>query len=320
MAKYYYAYYQKDMISKSASGGLGYALSSSFIKDRVVYGVEYTPDFRSARYARAESPEELQRFCGSKYIETEKIMENGVSVFQSIMEDLQNGRKVFFVGLPCEVGALYSYLEKNGIQRDDRVITADLICQGPLHAEAQKQYLAYLEEKYRSKIINFSVRYKNPYWQPVYLRAVFENGKEHVRNLYETDFGRALAIFGRERCFKCAFKGDNHKADLTLGDLWGLPSTDSRYNKMGTSVVITHTDLGDKVLHETKDIVCGEISKEEALEEKSMYWVSRDRKPALDTYLKVFKEEGLHAAVFKTRSFLSKGRYIVETILGRRPY
>lgn len=321
MTKYYYAYYNRDEIKKSASGGIGYALSESFINEgRVVYGVEYMPGFQGARYARAESIEEIDKFRGSKYIETEKKMENGVSVFESVAADLSSGKKVFFVGLPCEVGALYTFLEKKKIPRDKSIITADLICQGPLHAEAQRQYIAFLEEKYGSKIVDFSVRYKNPYWEPVYLRAVFKNGKEHVRNLYETDFGRALAIFGRDRCFHCAFKGDNHKADLTLGDLWGLSPKDSRYNKMGTSVVMAHTELGNKVLCENKTIVSGEITKEEAVREGSMYAVSRVRKPALDTYLEVFEKEGLHAAVFQTRSFLSKGRFFVETLLGIRPY
>ena len=321
MAKFYYAYFKSDEIGRSASGGIAYALSAAFIKEgRVVYGVEYTPDFRSARYARAESLEEIDRFRGSKYIETEKKLVSGKPVFQSVAEDLLDGRKVFFVGLPCEVAMLYTFLGKKGIKRNDAIITADLICQGPLHQEAQAQYLAYLEEKYKSKIVDFSVRYKNPYWEPVYLRAAFANGKEHVRNLYETDFGRALAIFGRDRCFKCAYKDNDHKADLTLGDLWGLSPKDSRYNRMGTSVVVAHTERGDKAFLANETIVSGRIAKKEAFKEGSMYLVSRTRKPALDTYLKVFKEEGLHAAVFRTRSTLSKGRFFAETLLGRKPY
>ena len=75
--------------------------------------------------------------------------------------------------MPCDVGNLYKYLEKKQCYDYTNLWTLDFICQGPLKAEAQKEYIAFLEKKYKSKINSFSVRYKNPFWEQVCLRAGF---------------------------------------------------------------------------------------------------------------------------------------------------
>ena len=319
-AKYYAAFFTKKAIRRCSSGGIGYALARTFARDRVVYGVEYAPDFRSARYIRIEDPREARRIIGTKYIATEKVMKDGKSVFQNILADLKEGKKVLYFGLPCEVGGLYKFLQKNGIERDESLITVDLVCHGPVAAKVQADYIDYLEEKYKSKVTDFSVRYKNPYWEPVYLRAAFENGKEHVRALYETDFGRAFMIYGEERCYKCAYKGDGHVADITLGDFWGIKPDDEVYNRMGTSVVITHTEAGDQILHQVKDIELREVNKEKAVFQGSMYQVSKAKNPYYDVFIETYKKEGLHAAVFKARTIQSKALFIAKTILGKQPY
>ena len=318
--KCYAAFFTKNAIRKCTSGGIGYALARTFAGDRVVYGVEYAPDFRSARYIRVENPREARRIIGTKYIATEKLMENGKPVFQNILADLRDGKKVLYFGLPCEVGGLYKFLEKNGIERGENLITVDLVCHGPVAAKVQVDYIDYLEKIYKSKLTDFSVRYKNPYWEPVYLRAAFQNGKEHIRPLYETDFGRAFMIYGNERCYKCAYKGDNHIADITLGDFWGIKPKDEYYNKMGTSVVITHTELGDKVLHQVKDIELKEVSKEKAVFKGSMYEVSKTKNPYYDVFVSTYKKEGLHAAVLKARSVFSKAKYAAWSMVGKRPF
>lgn len=320
MTNYYAAYYKKDEIKKCSSGGLGYALASTFAGEWIVYGVEYSPDFRSARYVRITDPEEAYRTIGTKYITTEKKMENGRSVFQNILADLKAGKKVMYIGLPCEVGALYRFLEKNDIVRGESLITVDLVCHGPVTAKVQADYLDYLEERFKSKVTDFSVRYKNPYWEPVYLRAEFENGREHIRPLYETDFGRAFMIYGREQCYKCEYKGDNHLSDITLGDFWGIKPGDKEYNQMGTSVVITHTEWGDKVLHKVQDIVLGDTSKEKAVFEGSMYEVSKRKNPFFDVFLRTYKQHGLHAAVAKARTVPSKAIYLAKTMIGKQPF
>ena len=168
--------------------------------------------------------------------------------------------------------------------------------------------------------MDFSVRYKHPYWKPVYLRAVFSNGKEHIKPLYSTDFGRAFRIYGTERCYKCKYKDANHCSDITLGDFWGLLPEDKGYNRYGTSVLVTHTDKGEKVLNRLSNVMIFEYDKEKAVGNNPMYYESRKRNEKFYKFEKIYSYKGLHKAVFCTRNFPSKIKYLLNLFLGKRPY
>lgn len=45
----------------------------------------------------------------------------------------------------------------------------------------------------------------------------------------------------RYSCYNCQCKVYN-KADLTLGDFWGLSKRDLRYNSNGVSAIIVHSE------------------------------------------------------------------------------
>lgn len=319
MDRYYYAYYTGE-IKKSASGGIGYALASCMLEDGVVYGVKYKNDFRGAQYVRITRPEELEQIRGSKYIRAEKKLEDGTLVFHKVWQDLSENRKVLFTGLPCEVGALYQYLENRNADNMQNLITADLVCQGPLSAAEQIRYIEFLEKKYKSRLTDFSVRYKNPWWKPVYLRAVFENGKEHKKPLYQTDFGRAFLLYGAEGCFRCTFKGEGHQADMTLGDFWEMKENEKGFHKMGTSLVITHTQKGDHFLQQLPQVEWGAVSREKAIDETSMYDRPRQKSSRYEQFRQIYEKKDLHSAVFAARSIWGKGKYFLQLILGQHPY
>lgn len=320
--KYYGASLKNtEILKKSTSGGIAYALSEYIIKNNgVVYGVKYTSDFHGAEYSRISKLEDLTLLSGSKYITVNKIINKDKSVFKCIYEDLQNKIKVLFFGLPCDVAVLKEYLKKNSVIDNDNLITVDFVCQGPAISKVQEDYIIFLEEIYKSKVIDFSVRYKNPKWTPVYLRAQFENGKEHIKPLYETDFGRAFMILGRECCYSCSYKGNNHKADITIGDFWGLDCNEKIYNEFGTSVVVTYNEKSDLIINKLEYINIEEYQEEKALKNNPMYYKSRDRHSKLNNFKKIYESEGLHNAVYKTRSLASKIKYVIKLIIGLKPY
>ena len=175
--KYYAAYLNnEEQLKLSSSGGMAYAISEQIIlSGGVVFGIRYSNDFFCAKYVKIDNLENLSLLNGSKYI-TEKVID-GVGVFKSVYNVLLNQRKVLFIGTPCDIGNLISFLKKNKCQDFDKLVTLDFICQGPIKAKVQKEYIQFLEHKYNSTLVDFSVRYKHPYWKPVYLRAVFSNGK-----------------------------------------------------------------------------------------------------------------------------------------------
>lgn len=323
MENQYYAVSLNDTekLKQSSSGGMAYAVCERVIQNGgVVYGVRYSEDYLSAQYVRINNLKDIVWLSGSKYITTSKKLSNGKGVFQSIYEDIIERKKVLFIGVPCDVGNLYKYLEKKQCYDYTNLWTIDFICQGPLKAEIQKEYIAFLEKKYKSKINSFSVRYKNPFWEQVCLRAVFENGKEHIKPLYETDFGRAFMILGQESCYQCKYKGENHCSDITIGDFWGLNPGDSGYNKFGTSVAVIHTEKGNMLMKSLESIRVTEHDEEKALGKNPMYYNARDRHKKFYQFKNNCSIKGLHKTVFLTRSIPSKIKYLLQLMSGKRPY
>lgn len=323
MATQYYAVSLNDIekLKKASSGGMAYAVCEKNIRmGGIVYGVKYADDFLSAHYARIDNLKDLDLLSGSKYIITEKKLDNKKSVFQSIYDDISNNKLVIFIGIPCDVDSLYKYLKAKECRNLDNLSTIDFICQGPLNAAIQKDYIKFLEYKYDSEIVDFSVRYKNPFWEPVYLKASFKNGKEHIKPLYETDFGRAFMILGQERCYQCMHKGDNHSSDITIGDFWGIAAGDKGYNKYGTSVAIVHTEKGHNIINSLETITASPYTSEKAIGKNTMYYESRKRHKEFYRFKENYTKKGLHKTVFITRSFPSKIKYLLYLCLGKKPY
>ena len=322
MTERYYAAYlnREEQLKRSSSGGIAYAISEQIIlSGGVVFGIRYSEDFLYAKYVKIDNLNNLSLLNGSKYITTGKVID-GVGVYKSVHDMLLNQKRVLFIGTPCDIGNLNKFLEKNEYKDFDRLFTLDFICQGPMNAKIQKEYIRFLEQKYNSTLVNFSVRYKHPYWKPVYLRAVFSNGKEHIKPLYSTDFGRAFRIYGLERCYNCKYKDINHCSDITVGDFWGLQPEDKGYNKYGTSVLISHTDKGEKMLSKLSDVLFFEYDKEKAVGNNPMYYESRKKNVKFHKFEEIYLYGGLHKAVFYTRNFPSKIKYLLKLCLGKRPY
>lgn len=238
----YGGFYKDDEeIKKSASGGLSYALARRFINDHgVVYGVKYSEDCYFASFGRTESISDLAAFRTSKYIQSKKS-----NIYASVKDDLKNNRKVLFVGLPCEVAALYNYLRKEY----NNLYTISLLCHGTTSPSVQKQFCTQLEKEAGDKIVSFSVRHKINGWKPYYIKAVYQNGSEFIKPFVETEYETAFKYLKRPSCTSCIFKLKNQqfgfKADMIIGDYHGAKTNQPFYNKWGASKFYTLTDKGE---------------------------------------------------------------------------
>lgn len=64
---------------------------------------------------------DLPMFCGSKYVQSE------IGATYAVVEkELKSFKKVLFVGTPCQVAGLKSYL----LKEYDNLYTMDIICHG----------------------------------------------------------------------------------------------------------------------------------------------------------------------------------------------
>ena len=262
----------------------------------------------SAEYACVERVEDLRLLKGSKYIPTHKrVLVDGkyVPLLPLVAEKLSTGREVLFTGLGCDAAALLSYLKANHVDTT-KLFTADLICYGPALPEVHRQYVVNLEAKYHSRITSFTVRHKAKGWTPPYVRAVFEDGREFLTEFYESDYGKAFGKFTRAGCYKCPFKGEGHKADLTLGDYWGLTPAMPGWNNDGVSVFIVRTEKGEELISRISGGGEFELREEDVnfvLEHNRMYSEARKKPVNWEEFCGELESVGLHKALVRSTGF-----------------
>ncbi len=118
--------------SRSSSGG-AFDLVSRWMLRRggsvcgVAMAEDLVPTFRIAR-----DEEGLEPMHGSKF-----AFSDMKGIYDGISKELEDGKEVLFVGLPCQVRAV------RNVFHDDRLYTVDLICNG---MPSEGVYRRYLEE------------------------------------------------------------------------------------------------------------------------------------------------------------------------------
>lgn len=281
----------KEEVLTCTSGGIATALAKRMIElNGFVAGVAYTNDFHAAEYIIIDKLEEISRLKGSKYIEVKK---NNILMRTRML--LDEGKNVLFFGLPCMIAALKKYLG----HEYETLLTCELICHGPTRSEVHEQYINWLEKKYKSKIVEFSVRHKEKKWLPGYLYAKFENGKIFMENFYMTEYGFAFSVMGRDSCYACKYKGDNSQGDLLIGDFWGAEENDPYWNLEGISSIFVHTEKGMKFLENVLDIQIYETTFEKAIKNNSGVIRPKGVSKEREKFLKLFEKYGLIIAARK---------------------
>ena len=276
-------------ILQSTSGGIATALSEFMLQQGgYVVGVAYSDDFYKAEYVVIDNISDVHKLKGSKYIDCDKK-----NIYADVKKLLNAGHKVLFFGLPCVVGALYNFIG----ERPENLLTCELICNGPTYAQVHSDYVHFLEKKYKGKIVDFSVRYKDGAWTPGYLYAKFDNGHTFLRSFYETEYGFAFSILGKESCYHCNFKGNNRKADIMIGDFWGATETDTFWNRYGVSSIFAETEKGNAFLKSTPGIVLFETSFERAVQKNQQVIESRTQNDHRNHFKELLINKGLIYAV-----------------------
>lgn len=295
-----YAGYVEDSqeLLSCSSGGVATALARQMIRrGGYVAGVTYTPDFKEAVYAVTNRMEELEQFKGSKYC----AVKMG-SVYADVKALLDAHQPVLFIGLPCCVAGLRAYLK----QDYDGLVTAELICHGPTPAKVHRQYVEHLEQRFDSRLTDFSVKRKKGAWTPGYLYAAFENGAVYEQPFYHTEYGYAFATLAGKACYSCQFRGNNRTGDLMLGDFWGATEQDAFWNKEGVSAILVHTEKGKHLLLDTADLRLFDTTFQKIVEGNPNIIRPRSERANRAKFEQLLESRGLFYAVPHSKSFLSR--------------
>lgn len=249
----YCGYVTKEEIrSKSSSGGIFRALADSIIASGgVVFGAAFNYGDYDFRLEHMNSDE-----IGIELLQKSKYVQSYVGLtYRKVKEQLQSGRKVLFVGTPCQVAGLKSYLGK---YVPDNLLTVDFICHGVPSMHFLKDHLQHIGFHKLSEINKIDFRPKVRAWVD---DIIVESSSKHYQRFYIYDsyfkgFMQYTTI--RSSCFNCNYcNGLNRKADITLADFWGFPKTDIKIDdwRQGLSLVLAYNYKGLKILKSLKDIV-----------------------------------------------------------------
>lgn len=312
-----YAGYYNDVekIKKSASGGAVSAVSEAFIKcGGIVYGAIYAADCYSARYARAEALEDLEQFKGSKYACVKKVIERKgktYSVYSDIINELKNEKRVLFIGLGCDIAALKKLLQKEEINAGS-IMTVELICDGVTNEQVHEKYIRELEKKYKSKVTQFRVRYKEEGWTPIYIWAKFESGEIHIRPFYPSDYGYAFLNYKKKACYDCSFKNDNHQGDLIAADYWGCVLGMEEYHPEGVSLLLACNDMGEQLIRllQKEPFYLKEIDANTALSHNPRYYTPHAKNVKWDMVDDTIKTKTLHETVIACAGIKMPHRFV----------
>lgn len=253
----------QDQLMRSQSGGAFYAIADYVLRTGgVVYGAAFNDQW-SVVHQKASNHDELERLRMTKYVQSDMR-----GVYRSIKKELQDNHQVLFSGTSCQVAGLKSYIPT---KLHENLICIDIICHGVPSPKIWQDYLAYLEKKYKSKIVKACSRDKRFGWHGARESFTLQNGTELHRRTsnYLYFYGYTL----RESCASCVFTNTKRVGDITVGDHWGLPK-DSPYEKdaKGLSLLFVNSAKGDTIVKNVIDsFIYESVQLEDCLQPQLQY-------------------------------------------------
>lgn len=235
---------EEEVRLKSSSGAIFPELAKYVIEEKKGYvvGVKYDKDMNVVSDI-ADNMEDVKAFYGSKYVKS-----NFDGMFPKIKKLLEEKNTVLYSGLPCECAGLKSYLKKDY----ENLFICEILCHASPSPKIFNQYLDYLKDKYKSKVVNITFRDKRKGWliHKATMVIEFANGKSLKVNARRNNYFRAFLndYISRPCCSACEYTFRNRAGDVTLGDFWGIKDIDpSMFDDKGASVLLINNHKGNKL-------------------------------------------------------------------------
>lgn len=252
----------------SSSGGLFSALAEAVVsRGGVVAGACFDKNW-NVRHDVAETLEDLAKFRGSKYVQSEVV-----HIYPVVEKFLKEGRPVLFSGTPCQTAGMKNFLRKDR----DNLILVDFICHGVPSSKVWRKYLrdevgllqsgGTVPEAVRD--VNF--RNKEKGWREYrfvlsFLSDASADGKgnsvSHSAMAWEHPYmkGFLYNLYLRPSCYSCPVKHFAGGGDITMADAWGIENYIPEWDDdRGVSLCIPHSAKGERLLKETRGVEVREV-------------------------------------------------------------
>ena len=287
--QYGYACWAKDeeIRRNSSSGGLFTVLAEKIIeKEGIVYGAAFDADFR-VKHIGVEKKEDLELLRRSKYVQSDIG-----HIFKDIKATLKNGRLVYFVGTPCQVAGLKSFLGK---KKYSNLITSDFVCHGVPSPAVFEAYKDWLKKTHDAKITSFSFRDKHKSWLWFNFRVEFENSNTYIGKWHEDPYLRIFLADNvlRNSCYTCFYTNMERISDITIADFWGYKAhmKKEKNDDKGISLALINSEKGEELFNSAKSSLFSfKRTKEEIAKSQKSLSSAWDKPTVRDEFWTDFKE------------------------------
>lgn len=252
--------------SESSSGGALAAVALYFIKkyNGIVFGAAYDENYL-VYHTYVEESKELYRLMGAKYAQS-----NMGLMYKKVKEFLKEERWVLFVGTPCQVAGLYSYLGC----KPSKLMLVDFVCHGVPSPLIWQKYLKYrMKMDKETKLpVKVNMRSKDTGWSrySYSMKLEYDDNRTYLKSSGQDNYLRAFInnLSIRSSCSHCQYKSVDRISDVTLGDYWGIWNSHPELDDTkGISLIITHNKIVDEFLKNIKELCMVKTSEGEAVNE-----------------------------------------------------
>lgn len=229
----------------SASGGIAiemykYAVGNCY----AAVGASQNEDFTVTHKITTELSE-LGQFKNSKY-----VFSDAYDAFPQIKALLHDGKKVIFIGLPCQVAAL-----RNLFRGNENLLLVEIVCHGTTPFSYLRQHIYILSKQSGKKASRMSFRDPEAYTYTFTFTLYDENGKcfysKRTKDGDTYQFGYHRGVTYRENCYHCRFAKPERNADVTIADYHGLGlCAPCNYNDKNVSLILINTNRGQSFIKE----------------------------------------------------------------------
>ncbi len=255
----------KEERRRSSSGGIFIALAKLVVNNGgVVFGAVFDENWE-VHHTFANCIEDVYPMMGSKYLQSR--IENSYS---EVLAMLKQERLVLFVGSPCQITGLRSFLRNKDYRN---LVTVDFLCHGVPSPGVWRSYLKEtvvetmppLAAVGKNTVLESSLNSKSPIGD-IQFREKSEGWKKYrfvvrQRSASKADENSVLLsdihddnvfmqgflgnIYLRPSCYSCKCKNGKSHSDLTIGDYWGAKVANQELDDdKGLSLVLVNTEKG----------------------------------------------------------------------------
>ena len=290
MKAYSLVHKDKNVLYNSTSGGAFTALSDSVLKQGgVIFGACMDDRF-DVKHKEAVESAARDGMRGAIYVQS--FIDN---TYRAAKKYLDQGNQVLFVGTPCQIGGLMSFLQKPY----ENLIGVEFLCHGVPNNDFFKQHIRFLEEKYSDQAKWYTFRDKKYAWWTHGIEEItFKSGKQKSAKAvqaYNKFFHSNVSL--RPSCLNCTYRRVERAADITIADFWGIDKITGKKNAAGVSLLFGNTEKGLAFIEALNQ---NEIDISEVPVERVIYRISTKHvKPSGNTveFWKCYHEHGYKALV-----------------------